>query len=595
VCGVVGVWRPSGVDEAELRAMNDRLAHRGPDDAGIQLVDARVGFGHRRLSIVDLSAAGHQPMCNEDGTVWVTYNGEVYNQASLRPQLERAGHTFRSHSDTEVIVHAYEEWGDECVRRLDGMFAFAIWDGRRRRLLLARDRLGIKPLYWYAADGVFAFASELKALAGMTGARLPLDETALYDFLTYLYVPTPKTPYTTVRKLPPAHTMVVTDAGPDEPRSYWDVDFSTITVRREVDAIEGVRSHLTRAVDAHMMSDVPLGSLLSGGVDSSAVTLLATRFTPKQLKTFSIGFDVEAHSEVTWARLAADRGHTDHHERTVALASARDALATIDGLYDEPFADGSAIPTRAVCVLARETVKVVLSGDGGDEVFGGYGWYTRQLRRARFPHVPSIVRRHLPVLLERSRLMKLRGVPTLVDGLRDPIERHVVAMGGFTRAQKERILSPAAWRRYRDYDDYWVFRRHWRDDLPLMSRLQYLDLKTYLPDDILTKVDRASMSVALEVRPPLLDHHLVEYVASIDPEIRTPGGRLKHIFKRAVEGIVPEEILGRAKKGFSIPLASWIDGLATTDRDGAPHHRFTTTLLRSWLASTAQRSSLLSA
>jgi asparagine synthase (glutamine-hydrolysing) len=601
MCGLVGLVSLGGdpIDELALDRASHAVAHRGPDDAGVWLApDRRAGLAHRRLAILDVSAAGHQPFAgpgpgagagpgsgaDADDALQLVFNGEIYNFLELRAELVGLGHAFRSRSDTEVVLHAYQAWGPACVRRFRGMFAFAVWDGPRRQLFLARDRLGIKPLYLYRDEGRVAFASELKALEAIPGLDLGVDETALYDFLTYLYVPTPKTPYARVRKLPAAHTMTVDvgAGGRETLDAYWDVDFAERDRGTgRADPAE-LRDRLADAVRAHLVSDVPVGSLLSGGVDSSCVTVLAQREqrgTP--LHTFSVGFDVEHHSETAFARRVAELVGSEHTEETVALSDAERLLPRLGAIYDEPFGDSSAIPTFIVSQVARRRVKVALSGDGGDEVFGGYGWYARHRRRARFAIVPDVLRAHLPALLEDTPLMRLRGIPTIVDGLRPDLERHIAIMGGFTRAQKRRILPADKLRRFRDYDDAWHFRRYWRPELDLMSRLQYLDMKTYLPDDILTKVDRASMAVSLEVRPPLLDHQLVEYVAALPAEVRTPKGALKHMLKQVLVDLLPRDLLERPKKGFSVPLADWIARLGGNASD-SPSHAFCVLMLRDW-------------
>jgi asparagine synthase (glutamine-hydrolysing) len=579
VCGIAGLLSLDGgpIEAGDLDRASRAIAHRGPDDSGEWLDAERgVGLAHRRLSILDLSIAGHQPFASHDGAVQLVFNGEIYNFLELRGELEARGHHFRSRSDTEVIVEAYRAWGPSCVQRLRGMFAFGLWDAPRRRLVLARDRLGIKPLYVYRDERRVAFASELKAIEALPNLNLRIDDTALYDFLTYLYVPTPKTPYEHVRKLAPGHLLIVED-GRERLEEYWDVDFAPSRRTRVAD----VREKLEDAVRAHLVADVPVGSLLSGGVDSGAVTAIAQRLVSRPLCTFSIGFDEAAHSETQWARLVAERVGTTHTEEIVDVAEAERLLPRLGHLYDEPFADSSAIPTFVVSRLARRSVKVALSGDGGDEIFGGYSWYARHRRRARFAAVPSVLRAHLPALLEGSPLMRLRGVPMIVDGLRPDLERHIAIMGGYTRAQKRHVLSAERLRRFRDYDDAWHFRRYFRLDLDLMSRLQYLDIKTYLPDDILTKVDRASMAVALEVRPPLLDHVLVEHVAGLAPEERTPNGALKHALKGAVRDLLPREIIDRPKKGFSAPIDRWLPQLGGS-ATGIPNQAWSRLMLGQW-------------
>ncbi|HVK73808.1 MAG TPA: asparagine synthase (glutamine-hydrolyzing) [Kofleriaceae bacterium] len=578
MCGIVGLLRPEPIDPAVIANAAAAIAHRGPDDAGVWVsADGTVGLGHRRLSIVDLSPSGHQPFV-KPGLVLV-YNGEVYNFPALRAELEGRGHTFRSRTDTEVVLEAYRAWGPRCVSRLRGMFAFALWDQAARRLVLARDRLGIKPLYWYEHPrGDFAFGSELKALEALPGLDLTVDDTALWDFLTYLYVPAPKTPYARARKLPPGHVLIHED-GRTRLEQYWEVQPRATGGG----AIDELRARLDDAVASHMLADVPVGSLLSGGIDSSAVTMLAQRHNPEPLQTFSIGFDVDARSETRYARQVAAAVGTRHVEETLGLNRARTVAPRLRRLYDEPFGDSSAIPTLLVSEVARRHVKVALSGDGGDELFGGYRWYQQHRRRARYAVVPAPLRDRLPALLEQTPLMKLRGVPKVVDGLRPDLERHVAIMGGFTRAQKARLLPAAQVARMDGYDDYWYFRQHWHEDLDLQTRLQVLDLKTYLPDDILTKVDRASMAVSLELRPPLLDHLLVEHVFSIPSARRTPDGAPKALFKQALVGLVPDTILNREKQGFSIPLDQWIDGLAGGGPAGlSPTQRWLLQLAGGW-------------
>jgi asparagine synthase (glutamine-hydrolysing) len=566
VCGIVGWLGEAPFSAERLEQATQRLHHRGPDDGGTWSTErGRVAFGHRRLSILDLSSAGHQPFVTSDGRHAIVYNGEVYNFEALRRELEALGHRFRSRCDTEVILEGYRAWGDSVVQRLRGMFAFAIWDAPRHRLFLARDRLGIKPLYYHWDGRTFAFASELKAFDPLPALDFSVDDTALFDFLTYLYIPAPKTPYQRIRKLAPGHTLGFLD-GRVLIERYWDVDFHRVGPRRtEADAVAALRDVLADAVNAHLVADVPVGCLLSGGVDSSGVAALATR-SGVPLRTYSIGFDDASDDETPFAREVANAIGARHTEARVSLTTARGLTERIPEWYDEPFGDTSAIPTFMVSQVARKDVKVALSGDGGDEVFGGYESYARHRRRARFPSLPSAFRGWLPDRLARSPLMRLRGGATLVDGLRGELERHVAILGGFTAPEKRRYL--AAGRRWDGYDDYWYFRQHWREDLDQLSRLQYLDLKTYLPDDILTKVDRASMAVSLEVRPPLLDHLLVEHVAALPVALRNPGGALKHLLKRALEGLVPPSVLTRRKRGFSIPLARWADDLLGHDARG---------------------------
>lgn len=574
MCGIVGILsraRPVPSLDAACRA----LAHRGPDDAGQwQSDDGLVALGHRRLSILDPSPDGHQPFV-KDG-LSLTYNGEVYNHRALRAELEQRGHRFRSHCDTEVVLEAYRAFGPDFVQRLRGMFALGLWDSERRTLLLARDRLGIKPLFVYQDAERLAFASELKALEQIAGLSLTPDESAAYDFLTYLYVPAPKTIYANVRKLLPAEVALVTSESsvPKVQSSrYWSVDFASGKGPRGQEAVEAVRAALRDATRAHLVSDVPVGCLLSGGIDSSTIATLAAAESREPLRTFAVGFDVAEHSETEFAALVARGIGARHTEHQVDVARASTTFRRMNELYDEPFGDLSAIPTLEVCRVARQSVKVALSGDGGDEVFGGYSSYARHLRRARwFSWVPAFVQRRAASHLEHTILARLRGGKTLIDGLRDPLERHAVIQGGLTRSDKQRVLPHDVLRRFAGYDDLWAFRAHDRPELDPLTRFQIIDLATYLPDAILAKVDRASMACSLELRPPLLDHELVELVASIPPETRNPRGALKSLLKAAMRPRLPRRIIERPKKGFGVPLRSWIGDL------GPGAHRHTSEL-----------------
>jgi len=558
VCAIVGLFKPGGnVDRNTLVAMRDTMTHRGPDDAGLY-VNSRetVGLAHRRLSIIDLSPAGHQPMTNEDGTVWLAFNGEIYNFQTLKTELVAAGHIFQSHTDTEVIIHGYEEWGLDCIKRLRGMFAFALWDAGRERLVLGRDRLGIKPLFYHFKEGDLSFASELKAICASPDIELKLDESAVYDYFTYRYIPTPKTIYRDVWKLPPA-SYAVLERGKLTQEQYWDPAFNSSGVVSVEDAAELVQHKLKEAVDLHLIADVPVGVMLSGGLDSSSLLAFAAQSASQPLHTFSIGFDVEQHSETRFARVVADRYNSRHHELTVTREMAQELEIKAIEMYDEPFADSSAIPTLVVSELARDNVKVALSGEGGDEIFGGYGWYSLWWKMKGVDAIPLPLRR-LASLPMRLMPRGFKGKWTMEAAALGPVERYARFISAFSRDEKRHLLSKEFLKRFDGYDDFWYFRKYWREDLDPFSRMQYLDLKTYLNDDILTKVDRASMATSLEARVPLLDHELIETVYALPPEVRNRDGQQKYLFRKAISSLLPAEILNRGKRGFSVPLYEWL-------------------------------------
>lgn len=574
MCGILGTlnWDPP-LNQLDLEEITASLAHRGPDDSGYWS-DSNVSLGFQRLSIIDLSAAGRQPMPNERGTLRLVYNGEIYNYATLRKQLVQKGHTFTSQSDTETIVHGYEQWGPEVVEHLRGMFAFAIWDQREQTLFLARDRLGIKPLYYYWDGRHFAFASEIKALTALPQVNLGHNNSAIWDYLTYLYIPTPKTIYKHIRQVPAGHTLTVSSGKTPAINKYWDLP--NWGKAMEVDdpmaqtgwqeAVDAVRCKLHETVQMHMIADVPVGILLSGGIDSGTVAALAAHSKKADIKTFSMGFDVESHTELPYARQVATKLGTHHHEHICSRVGLDEWLHRMLEVYDQPFADSSGIPTLEVSNLASSHVKVVLSGDGGDEVFAGYKWHRSY---TEMPN-PSLSQQLLynklltPVLEALSPLPKITGLISRYQlNVRGKIgvERYGALRSPIKPFQKARLL-PDMRNEFKDYDNYWHYRKFWRDDLDPVSRLQYVDLKTYLPDDIMTKVDRASMSTSLEVRPPLLDHEFVELVASLPPEYRYG----KRILRALATNLLPPEIVSRSKKGFSAPLLDW---LHPTTRNGA--------------------------
>ncbi len=562
MCGICGVFHfatESPVEEHLLVAMRDTLRHRGPDESGLYR-NGRVGLGSRRLSIIDLSA-GQQPMSNEDGTVWIVYNGELYNFRELRQELEQRGHEFRTHCDTESIIHLYEELGSRCVDRLRGMFAFAIWDARKNSVFLARDHFGIKPLYYYLDSERLVFGSELKAILRDPTIPRRLDLDALADYLTYQYIPAPRTIYQGIRKLPAAHTLLI-ESGRVALDCYWQLRFREEPAWSDREYVARLREMIQEAVRSHLISDVSLGVLLSGGMDSSAVVALMSQVADQPIRTFSIGFNEHGFDELHYARLVARHFKTDHHEEIVT-PDAVGLLPDLVQIYDEPFADPSAIPTFYVSRLARQSVAVCLSGDGGDETFAGYDHYPMVLRQMRRYRVSD----RLPVSVRQ------RVFSTLAQAIPEGVKGHFLArqmsltlpqrsgeiIGYFNGPALRRLLSPDRWAALDRHEEY----AHLCDSdrevqgLPELTRLQYVDMQNFMGQGILTKVDRASMANSLEVRVPLLDLALQEFMATVPANLKLHNGERKYILKRAMEDLLPAEILNRSKMGFGIPLDAW--------------------------------------
>ena len=560
MCGIAGIvrWDGAPIPEHEIRGMCSAIVHRGPDDEGVYLGDG-VALGMRRLSIIDLEG-GHQPMSNEDGSVWIVFNGEVYNYRELRHDLEQRGHIFRTDSDTEVIVHLYEESGPQCVDRLRGMFAFAIWDEHKRQLLLARDRLGIKPLYYAERGNELLFASELKPILQLARVPRAIDWGAAHHLFTFLTTPATRSIVAGIAKLEPARTAVASRSNPHlRIDKYWDVQFSPNERASEGELVEQLRAVLAESVALHQISDVPVGAFLSGGIDSSAVVALMSRPAAGRLKTFSIGFAESQFDELRYARDVAARFQTDHHD----LVIRPDVVKIVEDLtwyLDEPFGDTSAIPTYMVSKLAAEHVKVVLSGDGGDELFAGYDKYVVEQHERRFDRIPRALRaiaggigRALPPGTTGRRFLRHLAL--------DGAGRYLDASTMFQADEMRRLFRPDAYRslqqhspvteslaRLRGYGDDWL------------AAVQYHDIHAYLPLDILTKVDRATMAHSLEARPPLLDHRLAEFAATIPAQYRLRGGTTKYLFKQAMRGILPDAIIDRQKHGFAVPIAAWLRG-----------------------------------
>jgi len=558
------------VDAAVLRRMNGLLTHRGPDGDGFH-VSPGVGFGHRRLSIIDLEG-GRQPLYNEDGSVVVTFNGEIFNFMDVEAELLARGHTFRTRSDTEVIVHAWEEWGAECLRRFNGMFAFAIWDERQKALFIARDRLGVKPLYYAeTADGRIVFGSELKAVLAVPGVPRRIDARAVEEYFTFGYVPDPKTIYHGVKKLEPgAYLLHRRGQHRLEPVRYWDVPLAG---ERRPGGSPGtweaeLRERLQEAVRKRLVSDVPLGAFLSGGIDSSAVVAMMREIGAGEILTCSIGFKEPKYDESRYARMVAEAKQTDHKAEVVE-ASDYSLLDALVGIYDEPYADSSAIPTYRVCQLARKHVTVALSGDGGDEDFIGY-------RRYRLFAMEEAVRNRLPAGVRQAVFgplgrwyPKLDWAPRFVRGkttfqalARGTVDAYLHGVSICSQEMRARLFSPAFRRDLQGYDASEVFHGHVRDKsfVDPLAMVQYLDYKTYLPGDILTKVDRASMAHSLEVRTPFLDYEFVEWVSQLPSDVKLRAGEGKHVLKRALEPVLPREVLYRDKMGFAVPIDVWFRG-----------------------------------
>lgn len=573
MCGITGIFdlreqRP--IAREVLTRINDMQWHRGPDESGLYL-EPGLGLGHRRLSIIDI-AAGQQPLANEDDTVWVVFNGEIYNFVDLIPDLTNLGHTFKTRSDTETIVHAWEQWGVDCVQHFRGMFAFALWDRKQQVLFMARDRLGIKPLHYAVTDdGFLIFGSELKTLTAWPGFRRTILDEAVEDYFGYGYVPEPRTIYKSALKMPPGHRLLVRRGQPvPAPEEYWDVPFQPVgpisLEAAESEFIERFRE----AVKIRMVAEVPLGAFLSGGVDSSAVVAMMAGLSEQPVKTCSIAFPDPKYDESAYARQVADRYKTDHHINQVEA----DDISLVDELarlYDEPYADSSAMPTWRVCQLARKDVTVALSGDGGDENFAGYRRYRWHSYEERMRHLlPYGLRQPLfgflgcayPKADWAPRV--LRAKTTFQAMARDTVEGYFHGVSVMGDDLRDKVYSAAFRKRLAGYRAVEVLRRHHARspvrDGDAVSQVQYLDMKTYLVGDILTKVDRASMAHALEVRVPFLDHRLMEWVSGLPVDFKLKGAEGKYMLKKAMEPHLPHDIMYRRKMGFAIPLAEWFRG-----------------------------------
>lgn len=571
MCGIAGIVykiRERPPAHELLERMGESLMHRGPDQSGVYATPG-VGIVHRRLSIIDLTH-GRQPMLSVGGRWVLSYNGEIYNYRELMQELAGMGYSFDGHSDTEVLLQAWRAWGVGCLERFVGMFAFALWDNETRELHLVRDRLGIKPLYYgYTREGDFLFGSELKALLVHPGLARDLDPQAVEEYLALGYVPDPRSILKNVYTLPPGHTLCLRQKEWEPaPQAYWDIDLTPQHEGNESTLVEGLRQHLMDAVHQRLIADVPLGAFLSGGLDSSTVVALMSGSMAKAVRTFAIGFDDAAFDETRYAHLVARKFATEHNERTVQAAG-HDMFERLAEVYDAPFADSSALPTYAVCELARLRVKVALSGDGGDEVFAGYRRYRWHLHESRVRALlPDRLRKPLFGVLGRVypkadwAPRALRAKTTLQALASDTVEAYFHTVSSIPQATRQRLYSDSFRRDLQGYTALELFREHARrapTDDPLRIA-QYLDLKTWLPGDILTKVDRASMAHGLEVRVPILDHRVVDWGMALPSKFKIHAGEGKYLLKKAMERDLPHEIVFRSKQGFSVPLRQWFRG-----------------------------------
>jgi len=554
-----------------LHAMGETLSPRGPDDEGQFIhhgAEQSIGLGHKRLSIIDLTRAGRQPMANEDESLWITFNGEIYNFRSLREELSQKGHRFRSNSDTEVVLHLYEESGPECLLRLHGMFAFALWDGNRHALFLARDRIGKKPLHYSLCDGEIIFASEIKALLKHPRISRRLDLRSLSKYLTYEYVPAPNTIFESVKKLAPGHFLIYRD-GQATVRQYWDVPLvdNPISYKSEAHYVEELRERLASAVQSRLLADVPVGVFLSGGVDSGLVAALATR-SNRELECFTIGFEERSFDESQFATEAARALGVKHELMVFNTAEMLKGVDQLPNFLDEPLADASILPTYLLAKFTSDKVKVALSGDGGDELFAGYPTYQAHRLVTYYDSLPGFFKNALRTMASRlpvshknistdfkiKQFLKGAGVSSEI--------RFFIWMGAYVDEEKRHLLRDevrSELRNHNTYEDvfHYISASRLTKDF---ERILYLSMKLYLQDDVLVKVDRASMANSLEIRCPLLDHEFVEFVCGLPLVYKLDGLRTKVLLKKAAQGMLPESIIRRPKKGFGVPISRWLCG-----------------------------------
>jgi asparagine synthase (glutamine-hydrolysing) len=558
VCGILKFNAADSVDPALVEAMTEGISHRGPDDFGYH-VQGQVGLGHRRLSIIDL-AGGRQPMENEDGSVVVVFNGEIYNFQDIRRDLIRRGHRFRTRSDTETIVHAYEEYGDDCVKQFRGMFVFALWDQRRQRLLIVRDRLGIKPLYYYQnRDGLF-FSSEVKSLTECQEVPREVDETSLNLYLSLRYVPGPRTMFKGILKLQPGY-LLVADRDGVKTRQYWDITYGAPLADNE-DTVRQFQNLLEESVKLRLMAEVPLGVFLSGGLDSSAILALMSKYRQGEpIKTFSVGYpgsngEEDENCEFAFARQAAEAFGAEHHEFNVNALDFADFVPKLAWQLDEPLADPSCIPLYFISRLARQHITVVLSGEGADEILGGYTIYDKMLTLERLRKIPGAEwsAKRLAGLAPEGRYQNILEMASL------PLAKRYRGISrGFRPALQARLMRQRA-RGNQNLDDIFAPLFRATSHTSPLNRMLYADSKVWLPDDLLLKADKMTMANALELRVPFLDHKLVEYSAQLPDSMKLNGGIGKVLLRRIMKGVLPESILHRPKKGFPVPVMAWLRG-----------------------------------
>ncbi len=559
ICGVYNFRNRKPVDQDLIKRMAEALKHRGPDDEGIYInAKCNIGLGVRRLKVIDLET-GHQPIHNEDESIWIVFNGEIYNFRNLRGELEKKEHRFYTKSDTETIVHLYEEYGEDCVHKLNGMFAFAIWDSREERLFLARDRIGIKPLFYVEHKGSLIFASEIKSILENREISKEVDVQSLYSMMKLQYIPAPKTIFKRIKKLLPGHILICQKGGISIERS-WDLDL----IRKgesEAFYLEELPKLLEESVKLRLISDVPLGAFLSGGIDSSIIVSLMSKFSKRPVKTYSVGFEAEdSFNELKYARLASQHFRTDHHELIMKSKDIEELLPKIVYHLDDPITDPAVIPTYLVSRLARKEVTVVLTGEGGDELFAGYRRYSLDRLAIYYSKLPSIIRKKMiPILV--SRLFPKGRFLQGIEAINQPpnVRRHLNWVSKFSDETLEKLYTEQMEDSIRKEELERIFGPYFepQEERDFLSRTLYCDIKTWLPDDLLVKVDRMSMATSLEARVPYLDHRMVELCISMPIHFKLRGFTSKYILRKAFSELIPKEILRRKKQGFTVPLALW--------------------------------------